>query len=87
MNELQATRYWSDEAWTAAVDRLIDRGLLDPDGTLSELGTERRQWVEGRTDALALAPYESIGEDGCNQLRQLTRPFSKAIVTGGGLPV
>ena len=84
---LQATRDWSDEAWTAAVDRLIDRGLLDPDGTLSKLGAERRQWVEDRTDALALAPYEAIGEDGCEQLRQLARPFSQALVAGGGLPV
>ena len=83
---LQATRDWSDEAWTEAVDRLIDRGLLDPDGTLSKFGAERRQWVEDRTDALALAPYEAIGEDGCEQLRQLARPFSQAIVVGGGLP-
>ena len=84
---LQTTRSWSDEAWTAAVDRLIVRGLLDPDGTLSELGVERRQWVEDRTDTLALAAYEGIGEDGCDELRQLTRPFSRAIVAGGGLPV
>ena len=84
---LQNTRNWSDGAWTAAVDRLIDRGLLDPDGTLSELGVERRQWIEDRTDQLALAPYESIGTDGCDRLRRLARPFSQAIVAGGGLPV
>jgi hypothetical protein len=84
---LQNTRNWSDDAWTAAVDRLIDRGLLDPDGTLSEFGVERRQRVEDRTDQLALAPYESIGADGCDRLRQLARPFSQAIVAGGGLPV
>jgi hypothetical protein len=84
---LQTTRNWSDDAWTAAVDRMIDRGLLDPDGTLSELGVERRQWVEDRTDALALVAYESIGEDGCEELRRLARPFSQAIVSGGGLPV
>jgi hypothetical protein len=84
---LQTTRNWSDDEWTAAVDRLIDRDLLDPDGTLSELGTERRQWVEDRTDTLALTPYEAIGEDGCDELRRLARPFSQAIVAGGGLPV
>ena len=84
---LQNTRNWSDEAWTSAVDRLIGRGLLDPDGTLSRLGAERRQWVEDRTDTLALAPYEAIGEEGCDELRQLARPFSRAIVAGGGLPV
>jgi hypothetical protein len=84
---LQTTRSWSNEAWTAAADRLIDRGLLDPDGTLSQLGSERRQRVEDLTDVLALAPYEAIGEDGCDELRRLTRPFSQAIVAGGGLPV
>ncbi|MDW3214921.1 MAG: hypothetical protein R8G01_13040 [Ilumatobacteraceae bacterium] len=84
---LQRTRSWDDDAWTAASDRLIDRGLLDPDGTLSELGAERRQWVEDRTDELALVPYETIGDDGCARLRELCRPFSQAIVAGGGLPV
>jgi len=84
---LQQTRSWDDEAWTTASDRLIDRGLLDPDGTLSELGAERRQWVEDRTDALAVLPYETIGEDGCARLRELCRPFSKAVVDGGGLPI
>jgi len=84
---LQTTRNWSDDEWTAAVDRLIDRGLLDPDGTLSELGVERREWVEDRTDALALVAYEAIGEEGCDELRRLARPFSQAIVAGGGLPV
>ena len=84
---LQQTRNWSDEAWTAAADRLVDRGLLDPDGSLSELGAERRQWVEDRTDQLALAPYEAIGDEGCARLRELVRPFSRAVVDGGGLPV
>lgn len=84
---LQRTRNWDDDSWTATSDRLIDRGLLDPDGTLSELGARRRQWVEDRTDELALVPYETIGDDGCARLRELCRPFSRAIVEGGGLPV
>lgn len=84
---LQQTRRWDDESWTSASDRLIDRGLLEPDGTLSELGVSRRQWVEDRTDALALPAYEAIGDDGCARLRELCRPFSRAIVDGGGLPI
>lgn len=84
---LQRTRSWDDDAWTEASDRLIDRGLLDPDGTLSEFGAQRRQWVEDRTDELAVVPYATIGEDGCARLRELCRPFSQAIVDGGGLPV
>lgn len=84
---LQQTRSWDDESWTAASDGLIDRGLLEPDGTLSSLGVERRQWVEDLTDTLSSAPYEAIGEDGCARLRELCRPFSQAIIANGGLPV
>jgi len=84
---LQRTRNWSDEAWTAASDRLIDLGFLRVDGMLSERGAERRRFVEDRTDALALPAYEAIGEDGCGRLRELCRPLSRAIVERGGLPV
>ncbi len=84
---LQRTRSWDDDSWTAASDRLIDRGLLEPDGTLSQLGAERRQWVEDRTDELSLLPYQTIGEDGCERLREICRPLSTAVVDGGGLPV
>jgi hypothetical protein len=84
---LKTTRNWSDAAWTSASDRLIERGWLEPDGSLTELGVENRQWVEDRTDALALPAYEAIGDDGCQRLRELVRPMSRAIVDGGGLPV
>lgn len=84
---LQRTRDWPDDRWTTASDALIDRGLLDAVGTLSVEGARRRQWVEDRTDALAVAAYEAIGEDGCARLREIARPFSQAIVAGGGLPV
>ena len=35
------------------------------------------------TDALALAPWQALGEAGCDELRSLVRPLSKAIVDGG----
>lgn len=84
---LQQTRNWSDPAWTAASDRLIERGLLEPDGRLSVHGAARRQWVEDRTDSLALAAYEVLGDHGCARLRELCRPLSQAVVAGGGLPI
>lgn len=84
---LQATRNWSDESWTTACDRLIDRGWLEPDGSLTAVGAERRQWVEDQTDVLALPAYEAIGVEACERLRELVRPLSRAIVAGGGLPV
>ena len=82
---LRTTRAWSDEEWAAAAERVRSRGWLDADGTLTESGRDHRQMVEDRTDALALAAYEPLGDDGCARLRELIRPLSKAVVAGGGL--
>ncbi|MEA3075273.1 MAG: hypothetical protein QOF60_181 [Actinomycetota bacterium] len=80
---LQSSRSWPDDEWAAGVEGLRARGWLDVDGGLTSAGREHRQWVEDRTDALAVAAYEAIGEDGCDRLRMLCRPLSKTIVSGG----
>jgi hypothetical protein len=76
---LRATRGWSDEQWDAAVRSLAERGwLAEGDGlALTEWGAAQRQEIEDQTDALAAAPYVALGEDGCAELRALTRPWSK----------
>jgi hypothetical protein len=90
---LKSSRGWSDEEWDAGVDRVRSRGWLNPqaDGeatlSLSEAGKTARQRVEDETDVLAVFPYESIGEDGCAELRTLARPFSRAVVAAAGLDV
>jgi hypothetical protein len=80
---LQATRAWPDEAWEAARERLAQRGWLDDHGVLTERGRASRAWVEDRTDALALVPWERLGQAGCDRLRSLVRPWSRAIVEAG----
>ena len=80
---LQSSRHWDDAAWDASVARLHDRGLVDRDGAFTEAGASLRQHVEDHTDALALAPWAALGEDGCDELRSLVRPLSKTIVAGG----
>jgi hypothetical protein len=83
---LQGSRQWPDDEWNAAVDRLRSRGWIAPDDiTFTELGRERREWIEQRTDELAMRPWEAIGEDECTTLRGLVRPWSKQIVESGEL--
>jgi hypothetical protein len=81
---LRATRQRSGDDWLAAEERLRERGWLDPDLTFTELGRERRDWIEARTDELAAAPYDAIGVDGCARLRELCRPISKAMMAAFG---
>ncbi len=82
-----ATRDWPASEWAAGVERLRARGILEPSDelTLTEVGRAQRQWIEDTTDAASVVAYETLGEDGCAQLRALARPLSKAIVDGGFL--
>jgi hypothetical protein len=82
---LQASRQWDDLAWDASVGRLAARGLVEQDGTFTADGAALRQRIEDRTDALALRPWATLGDEGCDELRGLVRPLSKAIVASGGL--
>jgi hypothetical protein len=77
---LKATRGWPDEPWDAARERLRSRGWLDSGGALTADGVTGRARIEALTDELALAPWHGLGEESCDRLRALVRPWSKAIV-------
>ena len=82
---LQSSRAWPDAEWAAAVARLRADGWVDDDGSLTPAGTEGRDAYERRTDDLAAAPWQALGDGGSSRLYDLARPWAKAIVTGGGL--
>ncbi len=81
---LRSSRRWPADEWSVGEERLRARGWLDGEGGLTDEGRTHRQWVEDRTDALAAPAYDVLGEDGCERLRTLGRPLSKAIVEAGG---
>jgi hypothetical protein len=82
---LVSTRAWPDDEWDAAVDDLRARGILavGDDLELTDAGRVQRQWIEDATDAASVAAYIPLGEDGCARLRELARPWSRAIIGGG----
>jgi hypothetical protein len=80
---LQTSRGWSDAAWHASVEGLRNRGLVDEAGAFTQAGAALRQHIEDRTDVMAMAPWEALGEAGCDELRALVRPLSKAVVGSG----
>jgi hypothetical protein len=81
---LQQTRAWSDDEWEAARQSLRDRGWMTG-LELNDAGRDARETIERQTDDLAMAPWEWLGELNCKRLRELVRPWSKAIVGSGGL--
>jgi hypothetical protein len=83
---LQGSRQWPDDEWNAGVERLRSRGWIAKDGIeFTDVGRSRREWIETRTDELAMRPWEALGEEDCAKLRTLVRPWSKAIVSSGEL--
>lgn len=83
---LKVTRAWPADDWTAAEEGLRDRGWLtlgDGSPALTEAGRAHRERVEAITDEQSLPAYVALGEEGCDRVRVLARPFSKAIVAEG----
>ncbi|WP_436501908.1 SCO6745 family protein [Actinokineospora sp. HUAS TT18] len=73
---LRAARKWSEGEWTAADQRLRERGLLGDDGALSDEGRDLRDTVEALTDEAAAAPWIELGEQGTARLVELLAPLS-----------
>jgi hypothetical protein len=76
---VRATRGWTDEDWDAGVARTKARGLVGGDGACTDAGRALRESIEAQTDAAALEPYERLGTERTNRLRDLARPWSRAI--------
>ncbi|MFI9645401.1 hypothetical protein ACIHAA_03760 [Streptomyces sp. NPDC052040] len=81
-----ATRGWSEEELDAARGRLCERGLLGPDGELTEAGTALRRELEEETDRLDRAPYEHLGAEGVGRLMELAGALLTRAQEAGAFP-
>jgi hypothetical protein len=76
---VRATRGWTDEEWDAGVARAKERGLIDADGAFTATGAAQRDAIEAQTDAAAAAPYQHLGIERSQRLRELARPWARTI--------
>lgn len=81
-----AARNLGAEEWTAIVDGLRGRGLVDPDGTLSDAGREAKRAVEDVTDRLAWTAYDALSDAEVAELVRVLRPLTAAVVAAGEIP-
>ncbi|GAA2738809.1 SCO6745 family protein [Actinocorallia aurantiaca] len=84
--EVFASRDWSESEWAAARERLAARGLLDADGRATDAGRALRAEVERRTDELAAAPWQALGDEGTARLAELLGPLWLEALGAGLLP-
>lgn len=79
-------RFWSDEQWGSALDRLRARGLVNAHGTLTPAGVELRMAVERDTDRMDSGPWAALGEDGTRRLIELGKGVSRRLQAAGAFP-
>jgi hypothetical protein len=83
---LIGSRGYNERDWSAAQERLRERGLLDARGELSEAGAALREEIERETDRLDAGPYEHLGAEGVARLTELGREFAGAVKAAGAFP-
>ena len=79
-------RGWDDDDWSAAADRLAERGWLDDDRAITPAGIEAHAAVEADTDRMAQGPTRALGEDGLVELLGIMRPLAAALASSGTIP-
>lgn len=82
---MRSSRGWSDDEWTAAVERLTERGLVDGDA-LTEEGLAFRKDLERETDRMALEGWAHLGLEGTRRVAELAAPLRAAALGSGILP-
>jgi hypothetical protein len=80
---LRTTRQWNDEEWAAATARLVERGWLNSDGTLTDTGTAARERIEVETDEHCAALWAPIGDADARRLISLISPINEAFTAAG----
>jgi hypothetical protein len=84
---LREGRGWAEEEWRQAADELRTAGLLDERGGPTQSGTALHERIEASTDAVAMRPWEALGEVDTARLADLLTPLAGAVIDSGTLPM
>jgi hypothetical protein len=76
--QMQPARGWSDDEWDAAATRLIGRGLLKPDGAVTDAGAQLHRSIEAATDQAAARPWARPSAAELDELAELLLPIATA---------
>jgi hypothetical protein len=82
----RVARHYDDAEWDSVSARLIDRGLVGPDGELTAHGKDVRDDVEDRTDRIALRAYDTLDDGQLARLLDVLAPLARAVIATGDVP-
>lgn len=79
-------RGWTAEEWAAAERRLVDRGILAPEGGYTEAGRAFRSTIEATTDELSARPLQTLGPDRAARLADQLDEVAADLLACGAVP-
>lgn len=83
---LRTNRGWSEEEWEDARTDLVERGVLRPEGGLTEAGRELRDRVEAVTDARSFDVWARAPETDIARFEAAMGELVGRVLAGGGVP-
>jgi hypothetical protein len=83
---LRTTRFLTDDVWSAAVEALHARGLVDATGTPTEQGRDLRGLIEQQTDTACMRAWSQLTPADLARVHALTLALSSSIVDAGLFP-
>jgi 3-hydroxyisobutyrate dehydrogenase len=84
--QLRVARGFDDAEWVAGRDRLVNRGLIDQAGRLTDLGRAEHRAVEAATDLAAVQPWQALGSSASRRLLTLLEPMAEKVRRSGLIP-
>ncbi len=82
----EVARHYDNAEWDSVSARLVNRGLLGPDGNLTAQGRDLKDEVEDRTDRIALTAYSALDYDQLLRLLDALAPLARAVIATGDIP-
>jgi hypothetical protein len=82
----QRGRGWSEDDWSAGVERARVAGWLDDSGRLTDAGESMRQNVERSTDATMSEVIGAVSQPDAAFFTKLVGALSRTLVESGGFP-
>lgn len=81
-----ATRAWDEATMNAAIEGLVSRRLLEPDGSLTDGGAKFREMLEVDTDRVSRAPADALGDEKVDEVVSILRPLAARVVEARAVP-
>lgn len=83
---IMRSRDYDEDDWQRYENHLVDRGLLDGDGELTDAGRALKARIEDTTDALSLSALEALEDAEVEELFAALTPITRTVIAAGDIP-